>query len=66
MNNEEITFFDDNNTFINNQNNTIQHIELVEDPILPKQNQVQNDDTLTVPDWDLVPPFDSLDRGGMQ
>ena len=50
MNNDEITYITDNN-----------NIEVVNENELPKVNPI-NEETLQVPDWDLTPPFDSLDR----
>ncbi len=64
MNDNEITFINgdeiikpidtsQNNSVNNNNNNYSQ------------QSAVGDNDVITLPDWDLTPPFDSIDRGDM-
>ncbi len=61
--NDEITFLSDNNHLHNEVNKPI---EFVEDPVLPKkENNYDNNDYVSFPDWDLTPPFDTIDRGDM-
>ncbi|MBP5684114.1 MAG: hypothetical protein J6X02_02530 [Bacilli bacterium] len=64
MNNNEITFLNNDNV---NNNGVITPIEVIEDPIKPKVNPANDEtDFITIPDWDLTPPFDSIDRSDMQ
>ncbi len=64
MNNNEITFLNNENA---NENGVIKPIEVVEDPIKPKVNSTNDENEfITIPDWDLTPPFDSIDRSDMQ
>ena len=64
MNNDDIVFLSNDNQIANN-NPVIQPIELNNDQPKVQINHTDND-IITLPDWDLTPPFDSLDRGGMQ
>lgn len=35
-------------------------------PITPENDEEkQNDEKVQIPEWDLVPPFDTIDRGDM-
>ena len=56
MDNNEITFINSDDEF-----EPIKYKE----PINNNGNN-KDDDTVSVPDWDLTPPFDSLDRGDMK
>ena len=51
--------------FINNdiqENSGIEYIKPVEETV---EMPSVSDEKITIPDWDLTPPFDAIDRGEM-
>ena len=64
MNNEEITFIN-NNDGISQIDNSIENINNYQNTNTSNVNNNVEDDYIVLPDWDLTPPFDSLDRSDM-
>lgn len=57
MNNNEITFINSDDIIKPKESNTNNYNN--------QSNKVESDEIVVLPEWDLTPPFDSIDRGDM-